>query len=117
MRQLVARMCGINKMCCEQKIGPGITENDQFRQNLAIFEKKKVCRFAVALESGLYMPKPGRNDASNGLILDHKVLQKCSNFFKVDLGYGLDSKIEFEEVWSLHHQMVSWEARGTRTVA
>ena len=29
----------------------------------------------------LNMPKPDKNDASDGLILGHKVLQKCSNVF------------------------------------
>ena len=43
------------------------------------------------------MPKPDKNDASNGLILGHEVLQKCSNFFQVDFGHGLDLKIEMEE--------------------
>ena len=45
----------------------------------------------------LYMPKSGKNDASNSLILGREVLQKCSNFFKVDFGLGLDPKIELEE--------------------
>ena len=40
-----------------------------------------------------YMPKTDKNDASNGLILDHEVLQNFSNFFQVDFGHGLDSKI------------------------
>ena len=43
------------------------------------------------------MPKPDKNDASNGLILGHEVLQKCTNFFQVDFGHGLDSKTELEE--------------------
>ena len=42
------------------------------------------------------MPKPDKNDVSNGFILRHKVLQKCSNFFQVDFGHGLDWKIELE---------------------
>ena len=45
----------------------------------------------------LYMPKLGKNDASIDLILGHEVLQNCSNFFQVDFGHGLDSKIELEE--------------------
>ena len=41
------------------------------------------------------MPKPDKNDASNGLILGHEVLQKCSNFFfHINFGHGLDPKIE-----------------------
>ena len=43
------------------------------------------------------MPKPDKNDASNGLILGHEVLQKCNIFFHVDFGHGLDLKIELEE--------------------
>ena len=43
------------------------------------------------------MPKPDKNDASNGFTLGHEVLQTCSIFSKVDFGHGLDSKIEFEE--------------------
>ena len=43
------------------------------------------------------MPNPDKNDASNGLILGHEVLQTCSNFFQVDFGLGLDPKIELEE--------------------
>ena len=42
------------------------------------------------------MPKSDKNDASNGIILGHKVLQKCSNFL-VDFGIDLDPKIEMEE--------------------
>ena len=45
----------------------------------------------------LYMPKPDKNDASNGLSLGHEVLQQYSIFFQVDFGHGLDSKIELEE--------------------
>ena len=45
----------------------------------------------------LYMPKPDKNNASNGLILGHKVRQKCNNFFQVDFRHELDSKIELEE--------------------
>ena len=44
----------------------------------------------------LYMPKPDKNDASNGLILGHEVLRKCSNFFQEDFELGLDPKIELE---------------------
>ena len=44
----------------------------------------------------LYMPKPDKNDASNGLILGHEVLQKCSFLFQVNFGHGLDLKIELE---------------------
>ena len=54
------------------------------------------------------MPKPDKNDASNGLILGHEVLQKCSNFFQVDLELGLDLKIELEEgLIPRYHQTVS----------
>ena len=61
------------------------------------FDKKK---FADSLWQGslaLYMPKPYKNNASNGLILGHEVLQKCSIFFQVDFGHGLDLKIELKE--------------------
>ena len=40
------------------------------------------------------MPKPDKNDASNGLILDHEVLRKCSNFFQEDIELEFDPKIE-----------------------
>ena len=64
------------------------------------------------------MPKPDKNDASNGLILDHEVLQKCSNFFQEDFELGLDQKIELEEgLIPTYHQTVSWGARGIRTAA
>ena len=66
-----------------------------------IFVKKKKKGFANSLWHGslvLYMHKADKNHASNGLILGHEVLQKCSNFFQVDFGHGLDSKIELEEV-------------------
>ena len=43
------------------------------------------------------MPKPDKNDASNGLILGHEVLRKCSNFFQKEFKLGLDPKIEFEK--------------------
>ena len=43
------------------------------------------------------MPKPDKNDASNCLTLGKEMMQKCSIFFQVDFGYGLDSKIELEE--------------------
>ena len=35
-----------------RKFGPELAKNDQFWQNLAIFEEKKVRQFAVAWESG-----------------------------------------------------------------
>ena len=65
--------------------------------NFSDFLKNK---FADSLWHGslaLYLPKPDKKDASNGLILDHKVLQKCSNFFQIYFGHGWDSKIELEE--------------------
>ena len=40
----------------------------------------------------LYMPKPDKNDASNGLILGYEVLRKGSNFFQKDFKLGLDPK-------------------------
>ena len=43
------------------------------------------------------MLKPDKNDASNGLILGHEVLQNCSYFFQEDFELGLDPKIELEE--------------------
>ena len=46
------------------------------------------------------MSKPDKNDASNGLILGHEVLRKCSNFFQEDFELGLDPKIELEKVQS-----------------
>ena len=41
----------------------------------------------------LYMPKPDKIGASNGLILSHEVLRKYSNFFQEDFELGLDLKI------------------------
>ena len=83
-----------------------------------IFGKKK---FADSLWHGslaLYMPKPDKNDASNGLILGHEVLQNCSNFFQEDFELGLDPKIELEEGSILrYHQTVFWGAWGIRIAA
>ena len=64
------------------------------------------------------MPKPNKNDASNGLILIHEMLWKCSNFFQEDFELGLDPKIELEEgLIPRYHQTVSWGAWGIRTAA
>ena len=46
----------------------------------------------------LYMPKPDKNDASNGVILGHEVLRKCSNIFQEDFKLGLDPKIELSSI-------------------
>ena len=57
-------------------------------------------KFADSLWHGnlaLHMPKPDKNDASNGLILGHEVLQKCSKCFQEDFELWLDPKIELEE--------------------
>ena len=63
-------------------------------------------------------PKPDKNDASNGLILIHEVLQNCSIFFQEDFELGLDPKIELEEgSIPRYHQTVSWWAQGIRTAA
>ena len=43
------------------------------------------------------MPKPDKNNASNGFTLGYEVLQNCRFFFQVDFGYRLDLKIELEE--------------------
>ena len=48
------------------------------------------------------MPKPDKNDASNGLILGHEVLKKCSNFFQVDLGMVWTRKLSWKKVRSPH---------------
>ena len=59
------------------------------------------------------MPRPDKNDASNGLILGHKVLRKCSNVFQEDFELGLDPKIELEEgSIPRYHQTVSWGSPG-----
>ena len=64
------------------------------------------------------MPKADKNDTSNGLILGHEVLQKCSNFFQEDFELGLDPKIEMKlGLIPRYHQTVSWGARGIRTAA
>ena len=45
--------------------------------------------FADSLWHGnqvLHIPKPDKNDASNGLILGHEELQKCSNFYQAWIG-------------------------------
>ena len=66
----------------------------------------------------LYMTKLDKNNAPDGLILDHEVLQNCSSFLQVDFGHGLDSKIELEEgSIPTYHYTISWGARGIRTVA
>ena len=54
------------------------------------------------------MPKPDENDASNGQILGHEVLRKCSNFFQEDFELGLDLKIVLEKgLITRYHQTVS----------
>ena len=45
----------------------------------------------------LHMSKLDKNNASNGLILGHEVLQKSSKFFQKDFELALDPKIELEE--------------------
>ena len=45
----------------------------------------------------LYMPKPDKNDALNGLILGQEVLQKCSNFLLSDFGLNFEPEIGLEE--------------------
>ena len=80
------------------------------------FERRKLANLLWHGSLALYLPKPDKKDASNGLILGHKVLQKCSNFFQVDFRHGSDSKIELEEgSISTQHQTVSWGAQGIRT--
>ena len=79
----------------EQKLDPDLKKTVIFGQ-IKRFLKKK---FAESLWHGsllLYMPKPDENNASNGLILGHEVLRKCSNFFQEDFELGLDPKIELE---------------------
>ena len=64
----------------------------------------------------LYTPKPDKNDALNGLILGHEVLQMCSNFFQSDFVHGLGSEIGLEEgLIPTYHETVSWGAWGIRT--
>ena len=43
------------------------------------------------------MPKPDKNDESNGIILGHEVLQSAVIFFQVDFGHELDSKFQLEK--------------------
>ena len=58
------------------------------------------------------MPKPNKNDAPNGLILGHKVLQNRSKFFQEDF------ELELEEgSIPRYPQTVSWGAQGIRTAA
>ena len=101
------------------KIGPDLQKNNLFGKILPFFLKKK--KFADLLWHGslvLYMPKPDKNDASNGLILGHELLQKCSKFFQEDFELGLDPKIELEECSiPTYHKTVSWGAWGIRTAA
>ena len=59
-----------------------LTQNRR-KQSFAVkFSDKK--KFADSLWHGslaLSMPKPNKKNASDGFILGHEVLQKCSNFF------------------------------------
>ena len=74
----------------------GVAEQKLDTVKFSDFLKKK---FAESLWHGslaLYMLKPDKNDVSNGLILGHEVLRKCSNFFQEDFKLGLDPKIALE---------------------
>ena len=83
-------------MYCAEKSDPNSNKTVNFGKIQRFFKEK----FADSLWHGslpIIMPKPDKNDASKGLILGHKVLQKCSNFFQVHFGLGLDPKIKLEE--------------------
>ena len=78
-------------MCCEENLDPNCRKGP-ISVKFSDFLKKKFANLLWHGSLALIMPKPDKNDASNGLILGHD-----SNFFLVDFGHGLDSKIELEE--------------------
>ena len=75
-------------LCCEEKSDPKSKKTIFFSD----FLSKKFADLLRHWSLVLYMPKPHKNDASDSLIIGHKLLQKCSNFFQSDIGLGLDPK-------------------------
>ena len=90
--------------CVWRKLNPKLKKVAK----LAIFERKKKLPILCSIGSlALYMPKPDKNDAFKGLILGHKVLQKCSNFFQSNFGVGrrFDPHISLDSfLWRPGHQ-------------
>ena len=84
--------------CCEENSYPKPKKTVKFSD----FWKKK---FADSLWLGrlaLFMPKPDKNYAFKRLILGHKVLQKCSNFFQSDSSLISNPKLGWKKVRSPH---------------